>query len=211
MVSKVVSKKYTKRQASSDVVSSPWVNELAATIVTGNKLQTVSAKGYDIIDHSTGELSNLQAIQATRRVIDKTEFVKVYSSGIVAMFDLSKSAQDMFKVIMTMYLDQKHKPDSLFINEDSLADYGYKKSRTTRTGALNQLIASQFVAPHAKRKGIYFINPNMFYKGDRMTIVNEYAVAGTSAGAALKEDIAKVEREENQIGLPFGKQEVEND
>jgi len=192
---------YTKRDPKAGVTSCPWANELAATLVTRNKLQSVSAKGQSIIDSATGEISRLQAVQATRKVIDKTEFVKVYSNGIAAMFDLKLSAQKLFRVIMDMYLSQKHTPDTLIINEFSLAEFGYEYSRTTRSGALNQLIAAEFIAPHSAQHGLFFINPNMFYKGDRMTIINEYAVSGTQAGSHLEEKIEKAGHEVRQLRL----------
>jgi len=195
---------YMKRDPRAAVTSCPWTNELASTIVTRNKLQSVSARGQAIIDSETGEISRLQAVQATRKVIDKTEFVKVYSNGIGAMFDLKPSAQKLFRVIMDMYLAQKHTPDTLIINEFSLAEFGYEFSRTTRTGALNQLIAAEFIAPHAAQHGLFFINPNLFYKGDRMTIINEYAVEGTQAGGRLEEKIEKVGHEARQLRLMPG-------
>lgn len=201
-MSKVKRSTYTKRNPSAAVTSCPWANELASTIVTGNKLQSVSAKGQSIIDSQTGEISHLQAVQATRKVVDRTEFVKVYSNGLAAMFDLKPSAQKIFRVIMNMYLAQKHTPDTLIINEFSLAEFGYKFSRTTRAGALNKLIEAGFIAPHAAQSGLFFINPNMFYKGDRMTIINEYAVAGTCDGDRLKDGIKKVGQEANQMRLP---------
>jgi len=192
---------YTKRDPRAAVTSCPWTNELAATIVTRNKLQSVSAKGQSVVDSETGEISHLQAVQATRKVIDKTEFVKIYSSGIAAMFDLKPSAQKLFRVIMDMYLAQKHTPNSLIISEFTLSEFGYEYSRTTRTGALNQLIAAEFIAPHAAQHGFFFINPNLFYKGDRMTVINEYAVSGTQAGNRLEEKIEKVGHEARQLRL----------
>jgi len=203
MVKNIEKTSYVKRDPKAAVTQSPWANQLASTIITGNKIQSVSASGMDCIDHSTGEILNLQAVQATRKVVDKTEFVKMYSLGILSMFDLKRGAQTMFKVVMKMYLDQKYQPDTLFLNEDSLKDYGYTLSRVSRSNALNQLIEAGFIAPQANRPGFFFINPNMFYKGDRMTIIKEYAIRGTESGDKMQQGIDSANANANQGQLPL--------
>jgi len=177
--------------------SNPWHHQLATTIKTKNKITSIG-KSQAIIDCSTGELSEMQAARITSKTMDREEFVKMFAGGIAAMFELKKGAQDLFRSILDIYLLQTFEGERVFLHEEELAKVGYTRKKLTRTQAINQLIAANFIAPIKNMPNFYWTNPTMFYKGDRMTIVKQYAVKGTESGEKLQKAIDKQAAHANQ-------------
>jgi len=186
----------------------PWENNLALTMKTGNKIRHIS-KGNSIVDIDTGEVLDETSSMVTRELIDREEFIKIFELGLTGMFDLSLTARDMFKLVLKIYLEQKMEGKRVYLSDRSIKDGGYLKSRTTKRNALNQLIQAGFIARVTEEPNWYWINPQMFYKGNRMTIIKDYAVIGTSEGDRLtrviegKEDTRNKEIKEEQQELPL--------
>ena len=171
-------KTYLRRTAKPSKFN-PWISELATTISSGKKFKSVSARGHQIIDSATGEMTDVEAVQVTREIVDKDTFVKIFAEGISAMFDLNKAAQDLFKAILKIYAAQANRPLQIYINEASLDAVGYTRAKATRIRAVNELIASQFIAEVSGMPNMFWTNPNIFYKGNRMTVIRQYALVVT--------------------------------
>jgi len=178
--------------------SNPFVNELSRSIVTRNKYAAVSTKRENVINLDTGELSSQDAVISRAKPVEKKEFLKIFSAGISAMFSLKKGAQDMFQAILQIYVAQKFTPETVYLNPDSLLEVGYDKQKAARIRAMNILINNGFIAEVKNRPHQFWINPNMFYKGDRMTLVQTYAVKGTDAGDKMQLGIDKEKQNEKQ-------------
>jgi hypothetical protein len=191
---------YTKR---TDVVShkiNPWVSELAHTIKKGSRVTGFASARHQLVNTATGEYAGDMAVVGVQKVVDKEEFVKFFGAGIVEVFELSKPAKDLFRTILHTYLDQKNQPDQVYINYEIITDeYNYDKSRPTFNNGMNELCVKGFLAPVEKREHMFWVNPHLFYKGDRIRIVREYVRQGTEAHKQLvKEQIAMAQTE-----LPF--------
>lgn len=179
---KEVKKYYTSR---SEVVASrenPWAGELVHTIKKGKRVTGFATANHSLINNSTGESSGDMAVVGVQKIVDKEEFVKFFGAGIEEVFDLTKPAKDLFRSILLVYLDQKNQPDQLYLNYDAIkSDYAYGKSRPTYNNGLNELCLKGFLSPIEKRENLYWVNPNLFYKGDRIRIVREYVRSGSQA------------------------------
>lgn len=171
----------------------PFISELVTSSISKNKYSTVSASARKIVDESTGELTDMDAVQVTRQAVERNEFVKIFATGITSMFSLSKASQDVFKLILSIYLEQKNTPLQIYVNEDVLSEMGYKRKKATRIKAFNELINLNFIAQVASRPNLYWINPNMFYKGNRLTVINQYALKGTPEGDKLEHEMQHAE------------------
>jgi len=191
---------YIKRMVEPSA-SNPFVNELSRSIVTRNKYSAVSTKRENVINLDTGELSSQDAVISRARPVEKKEFLKIFSAGISAMFSLQKGAQDMFQAILQIYVAQKFTPETVYLNPDSLLEAGYARQKAARIRAMNILINNGFIAEVKNRPNQFWINPNMFYKGDRMTLVQTYAVKGTEAGNKMQTGIDKEKQNEKQGNL----------
>lgn len=202
---KMAKRKYISRTMKPQEFN-PWHHQLATTIKTKNKIVSVG-QSQSVIDHETGEINGLDAVQMTRKLVDREEFVKMFSGGISAMFDLRKSAQELFRAILDIYLLQTFEGERVFLHEEELAKVGYTRTKVTRTQAINQLIAANFIAPIKNMPNFYWTNPTMFYKGDRLTVVKQYAIKGTKSGDRMKRQIEKEAALANQATLPLNETE----
>ena len=174
------------------------MQELSTTITKGRKFKSVSAHGQQVIDVATGELTGIDAVQVTREVVDKDTFVKIFAGGISAMFDLNKAAQDLFKAVLKIYAAQANQPLQIYINEASLEEVGYTRAKATRIRAINELINSEFIAEVKGMPNMFWTNPNIFYKGNRMTAIKQYAIAATPEGEAMQHQIDEEKANEKQ-------------
>lgn len=177
---------YTTRSAVVAAKENPWAKDLAHTIKRGNRMTGFSSAPHTVVNTATGEALGDMAVMGIRKVVDKEEFVKFFGAGIEEVFDLAKPAKDLFRVILKAYLDAKMQPDQLYINFDVMVtDYKYERSRPTFNNGLNELCIKGFLAPVERRENLYWINPNLFYKGDRIRLVREVVLAGSEGHAAL--------------------------
>lgn len=187
-----------------DVVSSkenPWAGDLAHTIKKGGRIAGfATTNNHSLMDRRTGEISEDMAVIGVRKVIDREEFVKFFSAGIDGVFELAKGAKDLFRIILKAYLDAKNNPDQLYISYDAIVDdYEYSRSRATFTGSLNELCLKGFLAPVERRENLYWVNPNLFYKGDRMRIVQDYVLQGSEAHKQLDRELAGLDQRSLEI------------
>lgn len=175
----------------------PWSKELAHTIKKGGKITGFATSRHRLINEETGEASGDMAVVGVQKIVDKEEFVKFFGAGIIEVFDLRKPGKDLFKVILHAYLDAKNQPDQIYINYQVLnEDYDYSKSRPTFSNGMAELLQKGFLAPVAGRENLYWVNPHLFYKGDRIRIVKEYVREGTPAAESLRAEQARLEQQD---------------
>lgn len=183
---------YVNRTGMESYNENPWLKDLTLTIKTKNKISAIG-KNKKLIDATTGEILDESIAIVHKKEVDKEEFVKVFSSAISGMFELSKTAQDMFKIILQIYLEQNFQADRVYISETTLKKFGYTKTKTTRQNAINQLLDKKFIALMEGEINWYWINPNMIYKGDRLTLVQDYVIKGTKSAELQKKIISNIE------------------
>lgn len=62
---------------------------------------------------------------------------------------------------------------------------------------MNELMKKRFIAKVERQFGWYWINPNMFFKGDRMVLMQDIAVKGTRAALDQEREVSQY----NQLQL----------
>jgi hypothetical protein len=188
---------YTTKAEVVPVKENPWARELAHTIKKGGKITGFASSNHALVNRSTGEMAGEMAVIGVQKVVDKEEFIKFFGAGIEEVFELSKPAKDLFRSILKAYLDAKHQPDQLYINFDVIKeDYGYDKSRPTYNNGLNELCVKGFLAPVEKREGLFWVNPHLFYKGDRIRLVRDYVRQGSEAHKELEKEQAMMAQQQ---------------
>jgi len=190
---------YIKRDAK-PAAENPWALTLAETIVSRNKTVAVG-KARAIVNTKTGEVTDEMSVIAVKKKVDKTEFIKIFQGGIASIFNLNKSAKDLFQAILHVYLDQKMKSETVYLTPSLLKEYGYTRTKQTRTQALNTLLNLGFLCEVENQPLQYWVNPNLFFKGDRMQIFQDFAVAGTKAAKAMDEEVKTLEEAAKQQSL----------
>lgn len=188
---------YISKKDITALAENPWSKELAHTIKKGHKITGFASAQHSLVNNQTGETSPAGAVIGQRKVVDREEFIKFFGAGLVEAFSLSKTAKDVFLTIMHAYIEKNTltgRPDQLYINHSIAKEsLNYKKSRASFTSGINELCVKGFMAPIKNMDGFFWLNPNLFYKGDRMMIVKDYVVNGSESHKNLEKE------EKNQL------------
>ena len=108
-------------------------------------------------------------VMHTIKQVDKAEFVKIFISEIDRVYNLPLNARKTFKYICEN-LEMQSGEVYLWI-EDIVTQCGYSSYSQVHR-ALVVLNQCGFIAP-SEKPNIWFINPNIFFRGDRMLLVQD--------------------------------------
>ena len=156
---------------------SPTVNPLMQPQqVTTKRRYVRSGRSEDLINPSTGEVHGVATIHQVEER-DDAEFVKVFAAGVSASYDLTKTAQRVFQVVLDQY---QRTPMSrgfadyvnLFWFDDGIDGRTVGMSEYTFKRGLRELVDKSFLAP--KDSASFWTNPALFFKGDRVMFIKEY-------------------------------------
>jgi len=169
-----------RRKYSTDLrklVPSPTVNPLLEpqTIKTRRRL-VKSGRSEELVNPATGEVTGVTAIHQIEER-DDAEFVKVFASGISASYELGKTAQRVFQVVLDQY---QRTPMSrgyadavnLYWFGDGIEGRDVGMSEYTWKRGLRELLDKGFLYP--KDSASFWVNPALFFKGDRVMFIKEY-------------------------------------
>lgn len=136
----------------------------------------------------TGEVSR---VVSHHQVMEKddAEFVKVFSAGIKAMYDLNRTAARVFQLVLERYEQEPMTggyADSLYLVwfDGGLSGQSIGMSEATFNRGLRELVDKGFLYP--RLPGVYWTNPNLFFKGDRVAFIHEYRRHKPSAKDSLE-------------------------
>ena len=157
---------------------SPDLNPLLdpKTIAMKRKQVQSGLAQKSLVDIDTGELVATAVIKSIEDK-DSAEFVKIFAAGIAASYDLTHTGQRVFQTILQEY---ERTPmhggfaDSIYIAwfGDGLSGRAINMSEKTFNRGLRELLDKQFIAP--QRPNTFWVNPALFFKGDRVLFVKEY-------------------------------------
>jgi hypothetical protein len=163
---------------------SPLVNPLMEPQQMQTKRRLVkSGRSEDLVNTATGEVVGVSAIHQIEER-DDAEFVKVFAAGVSASYELTKTAQRVFQVVLDQYQRtpmNRGYADSIelfwFGNGIEGRDVGMSE-RTFRRGLI-ELLEKRFIYP--KTSTSFWTNPALFFKGDRIMFIKEYRRRSSSA------------------------------
>lgn len=169
--------------------------------VEAKKRLVRAGKSKDLVDPETGEVNAVSAIH-TVEWRDDEGFVKVFSAGIAESYGLSRTGQRVFQAILQEYESTKMTggyADSVYLPwfGDGLNGKAIGMSERTFNRGMLELIERKFLA--AKSPEAYWVNPALFFKGDRVAFIREYRRKKISADQKEREDL---EKKEGQQRLP---------
>jgi len=176
-------KRYVKREIEAQS-KNPWADDLAITLKSKEKI-TAIGKSSSVVDTRTGEVLENTVAMVSKKLVDKEEFVKIFEGGIFHIFGLKKSSKDLFQMILRLYLRQAMTPEMVYFNLKM------------------ELINKGFLAEVKNRSGWFWVNPNMFFKGDRLKIIQDVAIRGTASAEKIKNEITKIEINNKQKKIDF--------
>lgn len=171
---------------------SPTVNPLITPQQITTKRRLVkSGRSEDLVNPATGEITGVAAIHQIEER-DDAEFVKVFAAGVTASYDLSKTAQRVFQVVLDQY---QRTPMSrgyadavnLFWFGNGIEGRDVGMSEDTFKKGLRELLDKGFLYP--KDSASFWTNPALFFKGDRVMFIKEYRRRRTSADEQARAEL----------------------
>ncbi len=110
------------------------------------------------------------------RDVDESEFLKVYTKNVRAIFDLKPTSQRVLQYLM-VELQKTPNADAVYLAwvgvEEYFSENDIEVSRSAFQRALKELIEKGFIA-ESTRPAMFWFNPNLFFNGNRMSFVHEY-------------------------------------
>ena len=156
---------------------SPLINPLVEPQQLKTKRRLVkSGRSEDLVNSATGEITGVAAIHQIEER-DDAEFVKVFAAGVAATYELTKTAQRVFQVVLDQYQRtpmSRGYADSveLFWFGSGINGRDAGMSERTWMRGLKELLEKRFLYP--KTTSSYWTNPALFFKGDRVLFIKEY-------------------------------------
>ena len=171
---------------------SPEVNPLMEpSQVQVKKRWVKSGKTEQLVNLTTGEISGVTAHHQVEER-DDAEFVKVFAAGVKAIYDLTKTASRVFQVVLDQYQREPMRngfADSLYLAwfDGGLDGQSVGMSESTFNRGLRELVDKGFVYPRSP--SVFWVNPSMFFKGDRVLFIKEYRRKAASADQAGRDEL----------------------
>jgi Firmicute plasmid replication protein (RepL) len=122
-----------------------------------------------VINLSSGNIQEDVLLTGKRKYVDGEHFVKLFVKEMEVIFDLTRPAQKIFSYMLSKveYDDKLH-----FDIKDCKVSLKYKSESQIFIG-VKELMLNSFIAK-TSWTNVYWINPKIFYKGDRLVILREY-------------------------------------
>lgn len=150
--------------------TNPFIDK--TVIKTRTKRLTV-ARGSTIIDMNTGELEGVTEVAQIFKV-DEAQFIKVFTSHIASFFELGQGAYRLMQIVFIITQQIQPHTDRIYMNPETLPKGLPKISSSSFYRALAELLEKDFLAKVESDTHWYFINPSLFFNGDRVRFITEY-------------------------------------
>ena len=168
---------YKAKTKLTELKYSPQINPLMEPVEIEVKRRYVrTGSRRELMDPRTGELAAVATIQIVEER-DDAEFVKVFAAGVKAAFALTTTGARVFQAVLELYQLTSMSGGyaeavELFWFGSGLSGRDADMSEHTFRRGLRELLDKGFLAP--RMSSSYWVNPALFFKGDRVLFVNEY-------------------------------------
>lgn len=168
---------YKPKTALNKLAYSPTLNPLMAPQEVKLKRRYVRTKGgQTLVNPDTGELAGMAVVHVIEER-DDAEFVKIFAEGVKAAFALTRTGHRVFQAVLTAYQKTEMRGGyaeavELFWFNDGLNGDALDMSEYTFNRGLRELLDKGFLYPRAPSS--YWVNPSLFFKGDRVAFIKEY-------------------------------------
>lgn len=163
-------KSYEKHEAN------PFVEETIKGLKVKRKNVIVGNPQHLIVGKNTGEIEGQVAFMKYVEV-ESDKFVKIFIAELQSLFNLSNSSIKVFGYILSI---TKPNDDRVIFSMKKCREYTGYKSDVPIFNGLASLLENGFIA-RTDSPSIYFINPLVFFNGDRILFVKQYVKRRQSA------------------------------
>lgn len=149
------------------------------TIAKARRKQIGDDKKGIVFDDNSGELlGHGGAMIYQFEEVDKERFVKLYLAGLKSAVGMSKAGLEVFQVVYDQMRGHKERDYVLLSALDA------KLNERTFQRGLRELINRQFLY-RATVPGMFWVNIQYMFNGDRLAFVKAYQVKGSSEQLSL--------------------------
>ncbi len=168
----------------------PFVKGLYA-MKRGKKTVAIASKDYGLYDKGTGEIQleenqRLRGFIGMQRIVDKDEFVKIFLGGLAKYLELSQLGQT---VLTFLFHAAKIGDDRILFEVRACMEF-IKRSEATCWRGIGELLNKEFIA-RTETANVYYINVNLFYKGDRYTLFDDVILRGSKEAERVEKEQEK--------------------
>jgi hypothetical protein len=165
--------------------TNPFLSGIVEYVEEGKSRKVVGHTWQDIVDKPTGDTKKQKVlILGEQKVVDTQEYSKVFMGEIKRFFGLSKSSLLLLDYIM----------ENIRYNQDRICLYypdikeRLSMHKGTMYAAIKQMITVNIIA-RASTPGCYYINPAVVFKGERLTVVQEYIRSSVPSELEIPEEL----------------------
>lgn len=125
-------------------------------------------KNKAIVNMKDYKIENDELFLISKKEVETEDFIKVFTKNLRILFDLTPAAIKLFCYLAT---EVKYE-DKVYLNKVECLEYtGFKKS--TLFKAIKELKENNIIAD-TNAVSWYYINPAIFYKGSRISLIEQY-------------------------------------
>lgn len=144
-----------------------------------SKKRTVVKGGKMVVDRDSGQIEETAEL-VTCHEVDSEQFVKLYTKDLKTLFSLTASAMRLLQLVLKQVQGGIGK-DTIMLNVTIMERYFTEldlkpMSKPTFYRCLGEMIDKAFIAPTTDSRDLFYINPNLFFNGDRVRLVKEYHI-----------------------------------
>lgn len=156
---------------------SPFTSNGRFQVPTRGKGEKMDTAGPLALTTKDGEVQDVAEIRRVKQV-DSERFVKLFVGQLHAFFDLKPGSVKLMTALIDELSQARYmNGDQIYLNYNSVKGYFEKHgakgmAKTTYMTALAELAEKGFVAPSIN-PNLFFINPAIFFNGDRVRFVTE--------------------------------------
>jgi len=173
----------------------PFIDQMLDEIKIKHKTQSFkTSENTELVmmNLNDGEIVEKHTAVLKKIEVDETQFRKIYTSQIGALWNLSKAGIRLFSYLIEI---MKPNDDRVFFDLDDCMKYCKWTSKPPIYKGLMELIDAKIIA-RTKHFNLYYVNPSIVFNGSRVTFITTYTKR-------------KKEENPNQTKLDFG--QIEDD
>lgn len=155
--------------------SNPFIAKAAENSKTGTKRISNKTGDRFMVVSEHGEIMAPAGFHEIVEV-DKTQFVKLYLNGVKAFQGLKSAGAKVFEIIYRAVQDSPGS-DRIYLHFMSIEQAITPISRATFDRGMKELLEKGFMA-ESMQPGMYFLNIDYMFNGNRLAFVKEYRLAG---------------------------------
>ena len=151
----------------------------AASVNTKSGVKRITDKSGTkmmVVSGSTGEIMAPAGFWQAQEV-DRTQFVKLYVNGVKAFKELTGAGTKVFELLYLRVQENIGK-DEIWLTFPSIEQSINPISKAVFYRGMKELLEKAFIA-ESLSPGLYYLNPDFMWNGDRLAFVKEYRVKGS--------------------------------